>query len=609
MKVEAPATSYLLGVAEAVAPTACADSARARTQRATQQAWPWRAWFAIIALPVALIVGLLCHYGVSVPHFDAWVATAPLFEKYAAGTLSPGDFFTPNNEHRLVLPKLVFFVTALLTQWNTRAESGLTLLVLIGVSASCWHWLRVTGWKDTPSARLIFFVLAAMLFSTVQVENLMWGFQFHFVLSILCFTASCSLAYALPAPRNFIAAMLLATAATYSMASGFLCWLLAAPVLWAASARTERKWWAIYALAAVATVACWMQGFEKPAHHPSLATVLERPWRGAHYLAAYLGGPFAHGLAFPVQKVAPWLGAMLLGAAGAALAGVWRARKDALLLRRAMPWLMLATFGLATAAITAIGRSGFGTTQALESRYSTYALLLPLGLLPIGALLVPRHPRRGAVCGKMSLIAMTSGALLLLWLSQIQQLPRWGTWRRTMLLEKALIQSVRLVEEPRILRRYVTPNVEAFRGTVEALDTLGWLQPRPLIEPAIARIADIAATPEPGHGAVQKQQQEGDKCLLYGWAFLPEAMEPAHAVLLTYEDPTHGPTIFSLVRLAVPREDLATATGESEFTHTGWAAEFSRATLPVGPQVVKAWAYDAQQGRAWRLKGELAVAP
>jgi hypothetical protein len=67
--------------------------------------------------------------------------------------------------------------------------------------------------------------------------------------------------------------------------------------------------------------------------------------------------------------------------------------------------------------------------------------------------------------------------------------------------------------------------------------------------------------------------------------------------------------IFALKLLDVPRDDLAAATGEPEYKHAGWAAEFARTKLPPGVQLVKAWAYDSEQGRAWRLKGEMAVAP
>lgn len=609
MKVQAPAPSYLLGVADAVATNATVERTLAHTCPGRSPAWPWRAWLALIALPVALLAGLLWRYGVSVPHFDAWVSLAPLFEKYEAGTLRLGDFFAANNEHRLVIPKLVFFASALLTQWNTRVESGLILFVLIGVSAHCWYLLRVTGWRDTPHARAVFVFLAALLFSTVQVENLIWGFQLHFILSLLCFSAICALAWALPAPRNILAAMLLAGAATYSMASGFLCWLLAAPVLWTARGGAGRKWWALYAAGAVVTVGAWMHGFERPAHHPSLDTVFEHPWKGALYFAAYLGGPFSHGLAFPARSVAPWIGTLLLAGFCLALVSLWVARKEARLIARAMPWVMLSMFGLATAAITAVGRAGFGIQQALESRYSTYALLLPLGLLPLGALLVSRCPRRDSVLPRLLLVGAASVALLLLWLAQVQQLPRWASWHRTMLLEKSLVQTARWVDEPSLLRRYVTPNPARFRGSVEALDRLGWLHPRPLAEPALAAIADVSSPGEPGFGAVQRQKQEGANCLLYGWAFLPEAMEPAHAVLLTYDDPARGPILFSLVPLGIDRADLAKATGEPLYKHSGWATEFPRTKLPAGPQVVKAWAYDAQQGRAWRLRGELAVAP
>ena len=90
---------------------------------------------------------------------------------------------------------------------------------------------------------------------------------------------------------------------------------------------------------------------------------------------------------------------------------------------------------------------------------------------------------------------------------------------------------------------------------------------------------------------------------LTGWAVLPDRLEPADAVLLTCDDAQGVPSIVALIEVIEKRADVVAATGEPGFYRSGWRRIFSTRELPPG--AIKAWAYDAERRRAWRLPGEV----
>lgn len=583
-------------------PTA-APSTPARTvasARSSQPAWPWRVWFALIALPLAVLAVLVARFGVDMPFGDQWMAISPLFEKHTAGTLSAADFFAQHNEHRLLVPKLVFFGLGLLTHWNVRVETALTLLVLAGISANLWQMLRVGGWRDTPAARGVFFLMALLLFTTSQHENLLWGFQFHFVLAILLFSAICWLAPTLRAPWNFCVTGGLAGAATFSVASGAVCWVLAVPLLWCASPpRRARKAWAGYAIAGAATIAAYFWTFERGAELPRLAGVLQDPGRAVRYFCAYLGGPFAGGTAMDAAGVATSIGAILLLAGSVVCVGAWRVLPRTEFRARALPWLALAAFGLANAAMSAAGRAGFGVGQALTSRYATYALLVPIALLPLGALACGR--RRGA--GWLLVVATVSALLALQMLSRFGKADEWSVWRRVLLMAKAQAHTLAIVPDPAL--RPLAP--EALCTGIPAMAARGYLRPRPLESTAIGAIADAHSAGDAAHGVMEEARVGAASVVLIGWAILPESREAAHAVLLTCDDARGEPRIFALAAVGVDRCDVAERLGTPAYVQSGWAMEIPRAKLPADAGTIKAWAFDVERQRAWRIAGEHAL--
>ncbi len=561
----------------------------------------WRTWSCIVALPALLLATLVAIYSVDLPSYDQWVAIAPLLEKLGDGTLRPDDILGLHNEHRIVVPRLIFLPIAVLTHWNTQAEMSLVWLTLVGIAANWWGLLRATGWKAGPLAHGLFAAMALLVFHTLQFENLLSGFQFHFVLPILFFSAGLWAVKAQSAPRGFAVAMFLATLATFSSAQGLLCWLLFAPVLWWSAGRGEGQWWMAYVAVAGVNVALYFRGYVSVAKHAVPHDALQT----LGYALAYLGAPFADGQIFRIVAQAQWAGAVLLALFLAVAWTLWRMRADHALVGRALPWLMVALLALGTAALTAIGRAGFGTTQVFETRYTTYAVLLPIALLPLGALLLAERAVSRAL--RWSAVGVAVCLLAMHFVAQAVRLRVWAEHRQQRLMTRAILQTMHLGREG-AWAHFVSPEPSRLARTVAALQKLGALRITPIAEGKIAAVGDPKSPGDAMYGCLmQPEPSAGLGALIGGWAVLPSRGEAADLVLLTYDDPEGEPTIFEVTLARASSRQALAATGDFDLLQSGWRVDLDATRLPESARIVKAWAYDAESGRARRLAGQTVI--
>ena len=131
----------------------------------------------LIAAPPLLIGFLILRDGVDTPFWDEWDGTAPLFEKMLAGTLGFADFFAQHNEHRILFPRLIFFGLGRLTHWNIRAELFVIWFLALICLFNIWQMTWRSGWKDSTRSFWILFSSSVLLFSPLNRDNFLWGFQ------------------------------------------------------------------------------------------------------------------------------------------------------------------------------------------------------------------------------------------------------------------------------------------------------------------------------------------------------------------------------------------------------------------------------------------------
>ena len=303
------------------------------------------------------------------PWFDEW-ATVELLRAWQAGERSIWDvLFSQHNEHRILLPRLVFFADDLLLRgqgWLSLA--GIFLVQLL--HAAMFAAVLVRAVPQRPGRWAVAGLVLALMFCLRQAENFSSAFQLQFVavfagatLTFLLFGLAVARArrgQSLAAPLGLSFAAGLGT--TLTMANG-----LVAPVILvvlALLARLRPRLVLLCAAWAALLAAVYLQGYEPVPHHSRPAESLTHPIRLLVYVATYLGGILGSGSIGPAAT----FGALGIAAALAATLRV-AAQRPARPASLALLGIML--FVGAGAAVTASGRLGMGVEQALASRYVT----------------------------------------------------------------------------------------------------------------------------------------------------------------------------------------------------------------------------------------------
>src|SRR5688572_20975555 len=222
----------------------------------------------VALLPCLYLFHLINKYGVNVPYADEFTF-APLLEKAHDKTLTFSDLFKQHNEHRYFFTRLLFIAFAFLSHGNLRAEMFFSA-VLAGLCAlNLWFILRRTIPGPIERALLLILLINLLLFSPVQAENWMWGFQFVLLFTNFLFTSALLLATSsLSIGRKFTLCVALAFVATFSFGGGILLWPLTFPVALLAhrelSWKSRLAWGAAWGAAGLLALAIYFFQYVKP---------------------------------------------------------------------------------------------------------------------------------------------------------------------------------------------------------------------------------------------------------------------------------------------------------------------------------------------------------
>jgi hypothetical protein len=344
-------------------------------------------WAAIACVAITLLPLVFIGFaGVNVPFADEWWY-AGLVNSARSGQATFKTFWSPNNEHRMLIPRLEFASLAILTHWNSK----IIMLVAWFVMAVAAAFLVLQFNKIYSKSHPILWALSscisvAVLLSLVQHENWLWAFQFAFFfiqLSALVsiFTICRS---DVPLPFRLIVAIMFAVAASYSSAQGLLIWPALIVSLWLTNDSRGIKaiGIAFLTIAAMGTVWLYFLGLTREG---SLQLRTEQ-------IAGKPQLPFVGFLGLAGNSLAGWIAhehrphrAWLIGLATTALlvtvvVSLIRRRQ----ISRAAPWLGLALFSYLFCFVTTFGRLGLGYTGGfLASRYVSHVTFIVIALLAL----------------------------------------------------------------------------------------------------------------------------------------------------------------------------------------------------------------------------------
>lgn len=427
--------------------------------------------------PLAAIGWLVHKYGVNVPYQDQF-ELVPLFKKSSGSGLSFRDVWAQHNEHRMVVPKLVMLGLAKVSRWNIRLEL-FTSLLIAALSFRILYRLLKRTLEDRASPVPLHAVLVAgsvMVFSPVQWDNWMGGWQMQWHLSVLALVSAVAVLALWPQDRpqwpGFLLACTSAAAGQLSIASGVLIWP-ACLIILLARRRLRRFVFPWIAVGSALTV-IYLRDYQSP-RTPILSDPLDRLGEAASFVLYYLGRP----VLYARPGIGPpniWPGAAFLGAFLFASAYfIFQKRQK---LELAAPWIGLGLYAIGGAVLTAAGRAGSGAKAAEPSRYTTVAVLLMLSVLALVALiLVTREAPAGEKLGgrlvRKTLILMAAGSLAA---PLIFHYRAEVNLMRTASADRARIRDCLInasgPEEPCLLLAYPDPRIAYERA--QYLKRIGW---------------------------------------------------------------------------------------------------------------------------------------
>jgi hypothetical protein len=330
-------------------------------------------------LPAAISFAYIHAYGVNCVFEDS-LGFPTLLEKYYQGQLHFQDFYEQDNEHRPFFPRLLMLPLALATRYNSIAEMYVSWAFICLSAIPVYLYCRQI-YSDRLAALTAFVPAAWVLFSLGQSENLLMGWQLVF------FMANAFLLYSMYFLQNaggldtrMAAAAVAGVLASFSFSCMLLIWPIGLMMIFIRkspreSGKSRAAAMLFWSLTGICVWTAYFAGWHRISNHPSFSFGLRHPSMFVRYICNYVSSPWGPDKDGRVLLLLAYLGAAAL------TFRQWRTERTL----PSMPIAMV-LFVIGAAFATAIGRAGFGTTQALQPRYQTFS---NVGLIGIYLLCLP----------------------------------------------------------------------------------------------------------------------------------------------------------------------------------------------------------------------------
>jgi Bacterial Ig domain len=134
-----------------------------------------------MVLPIGAYFWFIHQYSVNVVYWDQW-SDINLLGHWYIGKLTLSGLWAPHGDHRILFPNLIVFALARFTHFNVVFEEYLSGAMLVTAAV----FFISTHRRRSPSTPLIYYCpVTLLLFSFVQFQNTLWGFQMAWYLITL----------------------------------------------------------------------------------------------------------------------------------------------------------------------------------------------------------------------------------------------------------------------------------------------------------------------------------------------------------------------------------------------------------------------------------------
>ena len=133
----------------------------------------------LLALPPMLGAWFIHHFGVNMLWWDE-IGMLPLVTRNEFPSFH--ELFAQHNEHRILFPRILYYIIAKLSHMNSIAVMYCSWLLVCILYILLIQYIFCTG-KNTFFNMTISIIVGVILFNPIQSENILWAFQIGFYMT------------------------------------------------------------------------------------------------------------------------------------------------------------------------------------------------------------------------------------------------------------------------------------------------------------------------------------------------------------------------------------------------------------------------------------------
>ena len=326
-------------------------------------------------LPMVGYFWLLGHYSIDTIVGDQLDDVVVIKQSYVH-FFDWSPMWVQHNENRLFFPNIIVVFLAHTVHFNVQVEEYLGAVMLTAAT----FFILLAHKRRSPSTPWLFYCPVAFLaFSVVQYQNTIWGFQMAWFMVLLALATSLVLLdRATLTWIIFVAALAAAVVGSFSSLQGLLIWPTGLVLLY--FRRRTLPYIGVWIVGAIVTTTLYFHHYDSSAS-PLPNFAWQHPLGALKFflfaIGDVVGKPVGLGRPDSANLLVELFGLciVLLAVATVLICGFQRD------VRGGSPvGIALICYGLLFAAMITQGRSFFGYYGASQSRYTTFDLLILIGI-------------------------------------------------------------------------------------------------------------------------------------------------------------------------------------------------------------------------------------
>lgn len=550
----------------------------------------------IYAIPVLATLLFIYSFGVDVPYMDSFVLVE-LFHKIYLKTVTFQDFWMHHNEHRILIPRFLIASLAFLTSWNVKIQQyfsvGLTAISALGL---CWLGQQTQHQKNTwiHFANLVTVIL---IFSLVQYENWLWGFQLTWFWITTCLVMSLVFLWNPPQrsklDRGYLLSLVFAILSSFSSAHGLIVWIVVYPLVWVRS-RSSKKFIlerAIWRAFFVISVLVYASDYNDPPGLIDRTYVLKHPGEAILFFLTVLGRSLA------IQPSSANLVGLVIFVLSTLVIFIFL--RDTKHQEMLAPWLALLLFSLSFAGLTSVGRTILGINMALASRYTTVTILILIALIQIARIYSESQARRILYAGFAVLIAISSIY------TSIEAIKFGKNSYQNRSLGKACFSLIEYMEESHSSCIYnIFIHFDSMKNQYyPKLRQIGFFDFVQGMEFSSTSSASYGVIDAPSYTEVV-QLKPDSTFVISGWSILPDHQDVPEMVLFSKNKSLN---FFAATWVNKDSPDLVDAFNNPNYDKARWEIHLPSINFSSGITEIQAWVYDGDSNQFHRLSNSIKV--